>query len=276
MTFQPCSEFKGYFYHIDSLSQALSLEAGSFDDCDDAYTTGGATYQLCSKTVDISLSAGDEIGTVDGTFDFGAYDSRIDALDYANPDRFWTAEDGFDKLHLVCAIDYFSSGVKGALEALLGGKTPGGGPFAYRTAAPLCGEVEQDAAGTAQGIWFVEGTTGTFQQEDAHLALIHNNVDPTIPEFSVGTSFSNWDSGTYVFSIQNSGLKNRDFDDVTADGNAYCYESISYASGGTAISSMMIVLQMTGATTLRIERQSSSSCGDGPWTFGSNYVDFER
>ena len=72
-------------------------------------------------------------------------------------------------------------------------------PTAGKTAAPRqrsavvpgdphpCGRVMQDVPGTAQGCWFVEGTTSTYP-EDPHLALVWSNHDPLECVVSCGTS----------------------------------------------------------------------------------------
>lgn len=264
--FQPCEELHGWFGHLLTLSDKLEQEyTEPYDWCTE-YSTGGNDYNLCVKTVDVSVSAGEVIGTAGSTeqdyaIDVGAYDMRTDALGYANPDRMSN-----ESLHRVCAIDYYYNDTRELLEAELGafGIT--------RSFEPICGEVEQDEPGTAQGIWFVEDTVGTTT-EDAHLSLIHDNIDPTSAVFSVGTSMENLSYGLYYFKPADSGLVNRDFSDVTP-GEIYCYNTSD--RWFVINNSFIILLELTDSTTLRIESQDSSSCGSGPWAFTSAYTVFER
>jgi len=263
--FYPCEEFHGWFGHILNLSDKLEAEyTEPYDWCTE-YSTGGNDHNLCVKTVDVSVSAGEVIGTAGSTsqdyaIDVGADDMRIDALGYANPDRMSEGS-----LHRVCAIDYYYNDTRELLEAELGafGIT--------RSVEPVCGEVEQDEPGTAQGIWFVEGTVGTTT-EDAHLSLIHDNIDPTSAVFSVGTSMETLSYGLYYFSPVDSGLVNRDFSDVTP-GETYCYNTSN--RWFSSYNEFIILLELTDSTTLRIESQNSTACGDGPWAFTSATV-FER
>ena len=269
--FTPCEELDVFFIHVASLSEKLEQSfSPPYDECNE-YSTGGSNYQNCSKTENVKLAAGEAIGTAGGdqflnALDLGIYDFRTDPLPYANPDR-W----GEQSLHVACPLDYFTADVRDALRAKLGshdGNTS-------RTLSPACGEVEQDEPGTAQGVWFVPGTSYTYP-EDSHLTLAHDNVDPSTGVFSVGVSMgsSGLSSGLYLFDPASSGVVNRDFKDVTADGVVYCYEVRDRF--GTEPLPFIILVQLTSPTTLRSERQDAASCGSGPWQFGSAYTEYER
>lgn len=264
MDFVVCDEVRGYFIHLTSLSEKLLQNFGQPSNCDE-YDTGGIHYKNCAKDFYFSpvfLSTGESIGTVGGSSDFGLADLRTQQLSYANPSR-WNDE----PLHRVCPLDYFVSDVKSQLYNLLGDSST------KRTAQPFCGEVDQDELGTAQGVWFVKGTHNTYP-EDPHIALVHDNIDPSKPVFSVGTSLTGVSSSVYVFVPKNSGFVNREFKNVSP-GNIYCYDSLTHIFGGYPYS-FRIILQLTSDTTLRIEKQDSSNCGSSPWQFTSAYVDFER
>ncbi len=261
-----CKEVRIRFAHVSSLSEKLKTAlTAPYNNCNE-YTTGGNSYRYCSKNVDIAVEAGEQIGTAGGReqsgLDVWAYDDRTSPLQYANPNRWYE-----DQKHIVCAIDYFTPEIKSAMQAKLGGWDG-----TKRKIQPVCGEIEQDEAGTAQGVWFVEGTAQTYP-EDPHLALVHDNIDPAKGVFSAGTSISGLPSGTYYFSPVGSGFVNRDFKDVIADGNFYCFEA---AGGKPYTQHVAIILQLTTPATLRIEKQNSNACGSGPWAFGPNYADFER
>jgi hypothetical protein len=269
--FSPCQELGAFFIHVASLSEKLEESfSPPFDQCHDQ-STGDFNYEYCLKTVNVKLAAGEYIGTAGGNqyqnaLDLGVYDLRTDPQPYANPDR-WTER----TLHIVCPLDYFTTDVRDALRAKLGSHDGTGS----RITSPICGEVEQDEPGTAQGVWFVKGATRTYP-EDPHLSLVHDNVEPSIGAFSVGISMagSGLSSGIYYFDPASSGLVDRDFKDVTADGAIYCYETRDRF--GDAPLPFVILAQLTSPTTLRMERWDSASCGNGPWQFGSAYTDFER
>ncbi|MBI1974124.1 hypothetical protein HYS54_04895 [Candidatus Micrarchaeota archaeon] len=252
--FAPCREVRLKFGHVSSLSEKLNqiLRAGEPMECEE-YSTGGHDFKYCSHGIDVKIEAGELIGTAGGpgenALDVWAFDLRTTELAYANPARFYT-----DQRHISCPVDYFTGELRQNLTALLGdGRS-------RRTVEPVCGEVEQDAPGTAQGVWFFEGTKETYP-EDAHLALVHDNFDPSRGVFSVGTSTaaSGLAAGTYYFSPLHSGLVNRDFGEVRPDGMTYCYEPRERFSD-TRTSGMIILIQLVNERELLIERQESASC----------------
>lgn len=272
--FSPCKEFQVYFLHVSSISETLESQVGSYDESScTTSSTGGSTYRNCSKNVEIKITAGDEIGTAGGAsttslaLDMGAYDARINPLDFVDPDRFWTSSNNFDKLHVVCPVDYFADDIRDYLRSLFGNYDGS----EKRTVEPLCGTITEDVENTAQGYWYVEGTTGVPSLEDPHLALVHDNVDPTTAAFSVGTSVTDLDSGVYTFEPASSGYTNRDFGEVTSDGNVYCFET-----AGNGPASTIIIIQLTDSTTLKIEKKDGAACGTVTWEFTSNAVNFVR
>lgn len=92
--------------------------------------------------------------------------------------------------------------------------------FTPRTIEPRCGAIMQDVQGTVQGNWFY-GSKSESSDCTKTMALIHNNFDPTIGSISVGGTIS--DFGVILFKPLHSGLINREFSEVRADGNVYCY-----------------------------------------------------
>ncbi|PKB83194.1 MAG: hypothetical protein BZY88_02550 [SAR202 cluster bacterium Io17-Chloro-G9] len=222
----------------------------------------------------IELQAGEVIGFAGGeghlAMDFGAFDGRVPPLGFANPARFWSDPLGLDPYHMVCPIDYYAPEIRDQLRGRLGeftGQRP-------RTVEPICGEVEQDELGTAQGTWYRRGTLGP--SESPHLALVHDNVDPSLGVFSFGTSVPGLGPGVYFFHPQTSGRINLDFSRVAADGSVYCYASLFGRSGRPVSPTRTILIQLTSETTLRIETQDAAECGPGPWGFQSDLADFER
>lgn len=266
MDFSVCEKVRGYFIHLTSLSDNLLQSLGQPGNCKE-YDTGGVHYKNCEKDLyasPIFVASGESIGAVGGSSDFGLADLRTPELVYANPKRWYE-----DPLHRVCPLDYFTGDMKEQLKPLLGSSS------AKRSMEPICGEVAQDRPGTAQGVWFVRDTVSTYP-EDPHIALVHDTVDPLKGVFSVGTSMSakGLNSGTYFFDPKVSGLVNRDFKDVIADGNIYCYDALARRFSGEV--SMRMILKLTSPNTLQIEKQDAGACGSGPWSFSANNLEFER
>jgi hypothetical protein len=263
ITLNPCQEVYGILGHVSELSASLLDQIGAFPDSGcSTYSTGGKTYRMCSKDVMIEVAAGIEIGKAGGNpgqyaLDFGVYDTRV-SQSFVNPGRFSQAR----YLYGVSAIDYFSSGLQTILENRAGNSDG----TIHRTIAPIGGTIVNDVAGTIQGLWFKPGQP-TYP-EDPHLALVFDNVDPTKPCFSVGTSQVGLGSGVYSFTPTSSGTINRQFNQVTADGTLSIYQDFP-SSPGT-----VILVQLINDSQLRVEKQTTS---DGPpWAFTVNAVDYER
>jgi hypothetical protein len=267
MTFYPCSNMMMYFGHVSSLSASLTSQVGDFGSCDPTYVTGGVTVTLCRKDVNISLAAGETIGTLgganEGAMDFGGSDTRTPALGYADPNRFPGSGDNSQQLHVICPIDYFTPAVRDQLRLHFGG----GRTNSQRTVEPLCGAVMQDVPGAAQGRWFFDNT----DLEDHHLALVHDQINPGMPVFSVGTSIATLPTNVYYFTAATTGRVNLDFNHVTSDGNIYCYE-------WTQPTPTRVLLQLTTSTHLKIEASTApSGCGDPvTWAFSAAVTEFDR
>jgi len=266
VTMEPCDDYELYFSHVQSLSAELSAQITGSGDCS-TYATGGQDYQYCRyENLSISVKAGDVFGTAGGTvgqaaLDLGVYDSRQKQNTFANEERL--EEEESNLLYAKCPIDDFESTVKAQLENRFGDYD--GSPL--RTVEPVCGEVSQDEIGTAQGIWFFK-SDDSLSPEDPHIALVHNNVDPTIAVFSVGTELASALSGsTLEFTPEASGLVDREFSDVTDDGNIYCY-TIPTTEG-------VVLLQMTSSTEIDLEYQASTECSDS-YSFTSAKVSYIR
>lgn len=257
MEFQPATShlFRGRFGHMFSLHSTLSaVMDGVTPTCGDPYLTGGKVYQNCQYRVRIAVAAGAPLGTTGGragqyALDFWAYDFMRPPNTYADPARYA----GTDLPYAVCAVDYFFDPPRATLE------TRFGNGFNRRTAAPVCGTVAQDLPGTAQGNWFRDGYPDIYP-EDNHLALVHDNIDPTRPVFSVGTRATGVSGGRYIYTPANTGLINRDFSAISADGQIYCFNTFNPPRG-------IILLHMPDSATLWLEGLSATTCGSGPWSF---------
>ena len=261
----PCKDIQFYFGHVSQLASSVAAQVGSVDSNCDEYDTGGRHFRNCGKNVNIELQAGEPLGQAGGhdgqyALDFGAQDDR-GKLAYVDPSRLRS-----EQLHVICPPDMFAPAVHDDLVNRLGSYDG----THQRTVEPRCGAVMQDIAGTTQGVWYRQGAPSS--PEDPHLALVHDNVDPTIPVFSVGTSIPTLSSGVYTFTVAASGTSNRDFGDVSATG-IYCWD-LRYFYSATGLG--RLVASYNATSTLSVRFDAATACGPGPWTVGSEGTVFER
>lgn len=258
IVFYPCKELSFRLAGIVSLSGEILSKFNSNKKCEEIKAgAGNINYRYCTaKDLNIKVNSGQEIGATWG-FDLFATDSRITELKSANPDRWYNYSRNLK--YTVCPLDYFIEPEKTKLYSLLGGWDN-----IKRTIEPLCGTVEQDIKGTAQGNWFVKGIIKTMP-EFPHLALALDNGNPGINVFSVGTSIPNLDSKRYLFSPKSEGEINIAFSKVKP-GAIYCYEQAEW--------DFTIVLELLNETTLKIEKQPGNKC-DEPFKLNSGVL-FER
>jgi hypothetical protein len=267
--FQPCREVEAAFYHIKSLSPELISQLGDKLKLQHEGTTGQHTQRRFEAKTNIELRAGDFIGKAGGTFrsqafDFRLVDKRTDALAYANPSR-W----GKPQQHIVCPFDYFTEPLKGQFMSLMGSAV------GQRSTSPVCGRIDQDIKGTVQGAWFTEMTKETYP-EDPHLALAHDDIKPSKPIFSIGTSMgkSGLKAGLYSFDVKKTGMLNRDFNAVTEVGKIYCYQGLK-GKWGDSIAKVVMV-ELVDDKTMRMEARSGLSCVGIDWAFSDRMTVFER
>ncbi len=270
MTFYPCQNVSGTFGHIRTLTATLTSLVNAYPQSCFTYTTGSTPIERCNRDTHIVLRSGELIGYVNtsGTLDFGATDNRVTPIDYVSPTRHLNYQ-----RYTVCPVDYFTPGLRSTMEAKLG-RYDGG---YRRVTPPICGTIDADVAGTAQGYWYKPGEPDS--PEDPHLSLIDNNVYAPQQTISVGNSLPNGGSTWVIFTpVSGAGFINRELSEVTADGNMYCYEDF-YDPVGQSIglaSAPVFILRLLSPSTLRFEKQASIGCGPGPWSFTSNAVDFQR
>jgi len=266
--FSPCKEIEGFFIHLSTVSDRLKSEIKpTYVRCNDE-ELGRFKMQSCTKNVNIKVAAGEQLGTVgklswQRALDFTLSDYREKELDYANPSRWqkW-------QRHLVCPLDYFNADLKIQIKSLLGERED------RRTIDPICGEVNQDIKGTAQGTWFVKNPKSKFIRPE--LSLIHDFQDPTIGAISIGF-LETLKPAVYYFTPTSSGLVNRDFKDIK-DENIYCYDNLLDQKSMNLYkkpSPLSILVQLTTSTTLKIGENKEVKCGDGPWSF-NKFEELER
>ncbi len=273
--FSPCSEMSGYFIHMTTLSEKL---LNAFDEnkgsCN-GYSTGGRDYENCEARVEVKVTAGEKIATGgglknQGAFDLGMLDYRIEPLSHANESRYSSEKHKYT----VCPFDQFVSPLREDLMAkfsnmngeLIVGKDD------------ICGRIDWDVAGTAQGNWYTKGFKG-FSPEDTHLALAPHNYEVGEQTFSIGESIDGVEADTYLFTPKDSGIINTDFSKVVP-GKTYCYELTKVENQFDPDKRREIPfamhIYMPDEESLHIEKAAASNCDGETHALGSNYVEFER
>ena len=265
MTFFPCADLMMYFSHLGTLSADLTAKIGPITSCDPPYTTGGVTTVSCAKRVEIRVTAGTPLGTMGGDFgnilDWGGNDRRVPPLAFINSARSYGSGD-FGQQNAICPVDYFVPSVATAL------RTRFSGLLGKRTIEPVCGTIMQDVPNTAQGRWYFND----IPQDDPHLALAHDNVDPRVGTISMGTSVPSLPTNPWSFTPATSGRVNTDFPRVTADGRIYCYQTFFGSRPPTHA-----LIQLIAPTRVRIEGVPGTICGDpSGWAFSAAAREFTR
>jgi len=267
--FSPCEEIEMAYYHVKSLDPALEAKLDLEYDHDHEYLTGGHNQLRREAEVTVRLAAGEVMGKAGGTgsgqaFDFRAVDRRREPIKHANAGRWQDSQS-----YIVCPFDYYGGAMKEKFMTLMGEGQK------RRTAEPLCGTVEQDLSGTAQGAWFAEEVKKSFP-EDPHLALVHDEVNPRKPIFSVGTAMgkSGLAPGLYEFEVGSRGVTNRDFNEVNETGRIYCYQGVRDRWGKKI--NKVILLELIGGDDLRMEARAGLSCAGIDRAFSDRVTFFER
>ena len=219
ITFAPCRERMYKLLHVSTMNPQLEalFEATEAERCEE-YGSVVAQYRLCIKKFNLDLAVGTIMGNAGGkvssVLDLEAYDLAGPSLGYANPARLRSHNDL--RLKVVCPFDDFSAGLREQQLARMGSDD-----LQFRTVEPRCGEVMQDIPGAAQGNWYAAGIEGPANRS-LQLGLLHDNVDPALGAISIGGIVTN--HGVWLFRPETDGLINRDFGDITADGQTYCFQ----------------------------------------------------
>lgn len=281
LDFSICKEVSGSFFHLSDISPKLKEEFEKNKKEDKSQDRGIVNFEVVNSHVNIKVNANEIIGyaSIKSTqmFDFNLIDTRIPELNFINKERF-SRHRQYDLLHEVCPYDYFIPEIKNQLYSKISGYFD---MTKKRTKEPLCGEYMQDLSGTAQGVWFRKGTANgeqgnenIIEREILHMALAHESYDPQMPVISAG-SLEGLEPILYYIEVKSDGLVNRDWKDITSDGNIYCSELIFNDDNHTP-AEKSVILKMPTPTTLKIEVLDSSNCREGNWQFTGKVTEFER
>lgn len=279
--FSVCDDVELNFINVRSLTHPEIASAIVDGNC----PSSGAdrNYQECHLRVNIPISVNEVIGTAGDLeaaitgIDVGVRDYRLQTgrSSFANPDR-WCDESNpqiTDRCYSVCFFDYMD--------------TDEANPYLdmffmsdiQRTEDPVCGTVYLDVEFTAQGYWFPSTENPTTEVNS--LFLGPNDYLPSKHSISTGNAIIGLASRVYSFTPKSSGLINSKFNEIT-DSEIYCFERLydslySLVNEAPVYMDFIIVLQLSSnGNTLTIEKQTSSSCGSGPWSFTENAVNFYR
>jgi len=241
--FDVCKHVSGSFGHVNNLSTYLIELIGEFgEEYGDevwSYEIAGRTYTSYRKRVNTNLLAGDLLGraAMGGGYDFWLKDDRVEL--------YWVNKDISEYFqHTVCPIAYFTDDLKTTLQAKIGGWIPVDPPG-------YCGKIDFDVSNTAQGIWYREGWSGESAEEFG-LALVYSNFNVSKSAFSIGDAGnSTWDKSVYHFTPTDSGFMNRNFSQVTNDGNVHYYLCEEFKIG--LIYTKVILIKMTAEQELYLQ-----------------------
>ena len=264
ITLRSCEDITIVLGHVSSLSTEIFGDTSAFDKWTlmNEYSTGGETYRSRRKVCNIQVKAGETLGTTGGNphqyaLDLGVYDKRHTNDQVANPNRWLKTR----YLHAVCPLSLYEEGlIRDRLLDLVYQDEVEGDSLA------ISGTL-QDLPGTAQGCWFLSGVSSTYP-EDPHLALVRSNIHPACAVLSVGNSIPDLDSAAYEFLPETSGLLNRDFRNITPDGQIYGFQ-VNHFTG-------IIIMQMPDADTLWVEALRGTTADPASWDFTDGKIVFER
>jgi hypothetical protein len=217
-----CRNIRVNYHHMTSLAPALAEHLVDAE-CEE-YATESRTVRSCVAHVadqTVMLPAGTLIGRTgseEAGLDFDAFDDRV-THSFISPHRLPS-----ESLTAVCSTDLFVPELRSLLEARVGRAG------VFRTALPICGTMEVDVPGTAQGMWLLDGEDVEIRGDtaDRFFALANDDVRPD--EYVVISTghpgYHHPDVGPilYAFDKMTTGRVNRDFSHLEPDGVIHCYE----------------------------------------------------
>lgn len=250
VTFSGCKDVSFTLGHVETLSGALkdAVSGNTWDKpCEIHAPAAGEETFYCTKTTDIALSTGTQIGTVGGSPQLGAFDLGAHKKDYTDPGL--VRPERYPSVNAVCPLDYFSPELQTQLYSIV-----------KRTGSSRCGIVGQDVAGTIQGDWF---STTDLQQGmsdwNTNLSFVHHNIDPTVGVVGVAGVISSSPMAMMYHPAQTGSINLEP--SLTKIGSIYCYQNDSSINLGNSTSPTgKVLVELTNATTLSVEHKDGA-CG---------------
>jgi hypothetical protein len=268
INFQVCEAVTGWFGHVTSFAPVLSPGSINWRNCS-TYSIPATAIEACTADgLDIRVSAGDPLATGGPVaIDFGVVDDRVNNF-YVAPARHPP-----DRFHAICMWEQFDA----ANQAVLFGKLRDiARPTVMPGGNPRCGTMAVDVAGSAKGVWAEIGVSGPAGGDERRYITLANY--PYRPQDELALSLGPATLGARMAYVprRTTGRVNRAFEQVTADGQIYCYgpDIGRFASGSW-------LLSLSGAT-LRMEwrnhQAGASPCNADPatWSLGANAVSLVR
>ena len=218
----------------------------------------------------IPVTSGEQVGYVQVEMSEHGYTLPFEiwAANYNVPARSdvnWAYYNDNRYPHSFCLFDLYNGALKDQFDAKFGmvgqfKDLPLGTPdpdFVPRTAAPVCGQINQDVVGTIQGMWFAGAPDAkqSLEFQGKGLAFLHNNLDPTLAEISIGGTIAP-QAGAIVYKPTHSGTVDREPSEVKSDGQVYCFNQsqMSWNIQGK------VLVQLLNDYHLSVENQPGS-CG---------------
>jgi hypothetical protein len=256
-----CQNIRLYYHHMTSLASALAEHLVDAE-CEE-YSTESRTVRSCSAWLQdrkISLPAGTVIGRTGSDevgLDFDAFDDRV-THSFISPHRL-----NSEALTAVCTTNLFVPELRTLLEARVGRAG------VYRTALPICGTMEVDVPGTAQGMWLLDGEDVPIRGDtaDRFFALANDDLRPD--EYVVISTghpgYHHPDVGPilYAFDKMTTGRVNRDFSHLEPDGVIYCYKPALDSPLHFPADGMSFLVALNADGKLSIDRHDHAS-GESP------------
>ncbi len=260
--FQVCKQVSGWFGHLTTLSEFIPVTNG-WTDCS-RYSTAIESVETCrAKLENVSLAAGQALGTSGLSkalglmgLDFGLLDSRVNngyVADWRHPDPSRQA---------TCAWDKFESSVQAQLFSKLSDPSR---RSTVPAGEPRCGTMKVDVAGSLKGVWALPTETSPLKGNETGYITLANY--PYRPEDQLALSLGPVSLGATVAVVARgpgTGRVNRPFEQVTNDGQIYCY------GPETERQHLSWLITMTGPSAMsikKVENSVSNTCTDPPSTW---------
>jgi len=258
--FQVCGGINLLFDHVNSPSAKIQAALNAQMpypslECSTG-VNGTVTSTACNVTVSVPVSAGEQIAVSSGitpTIDFGAWNTQGAAVPFLEPRRYLDESN-----YNVCPVSLFTTSLQAQLGTLLG--TLQGTQFVPRTAAPVCGVINFDVAGTVSGNWWPTqlpaGAQSVASDESGGAAFMADNINPAIPVISLGNDIPGIPTGRYVPAAGTPAFTSIQYS-VTPQ--MVCFANL----GGASSPNQILLVSMIATDQLRIEGQTGT-CSPTP------------